>query len=185
MENIPTTPKRKLLHTRQIIAEGFKRDDDLWDLQASLSDVKTTPFPNIYRGKNSGGYIPAGEPLHGMRLTVTVDINLIIRAVDVQMSFTPYQICPEIAKTYQQAIGLKITSGFMRKINELFKSVNGCAHVTELWSTIGTLAYQTLFPEFARRDFDNAAKGLAGACHVHSTEDRTLKNIHAHIPAKD
>lgn len=175
---------RTLQHQRTIIASGYKRDDELWDLEAKLVDIKAVDFPNAYRGKNTGGVILAGEPLHGLMLRVVVDINLIIREVEVNMEFTPYMACGNIRNAYQSAIGIKIEAGFLRKINELFKGVKGCAHITELWSTIGTLAYQTLFPEFARMNFNGAAQGLAGACHIHTSIEQTKENIIAHIPEK-
>jgi len=182
IESKPQKHSRKLLHRRTIIAEGFEREDGLWELVAQLIDSKSRDFPNSYLGAKTGGILLAGEPLHGIALRVVIDINLIIKEVEVQMPYTPYALCKNIIDTYQKAVGLKIESGFLRKINKLFRSVNGCAHVTELWSTIGTLAYQTMFPEFTKRNFNSAVEGLAGACHVHTTVNKTKENIRVHIP---
>ena len=65
--------KRVLLHERTIKLNGFLIDEELYQLEAELLDTKNYDVPNHDRGK-----IKAGEPIHKMKIVLTVDreINL-------------------------------------------------------------------------------------------------------------
>lgn len=172
-EKTPETlrPSRKLLHRRLIDCNGYLREDGLWDLEVILNDTKTYSFPNEYRQT-----IAAGEPLHGMFLRVAVDINLVIHEVEVRMEHTPYQNCADIESRYQQLVGATIKPGFNRKVKELFRAENGCTHINEMWSIIGTLAFQTTFPARYRSSSDQVVTGMVGMCHMHANLDKVRKN---------
>ena len=58
---------RRRAHVRRIEIEGFLRDDGLYELDASLSDVKDVDYPL------ASGLRPAGVPVHFMRVRVTLD----------------------------------------------------------------------------------------------------------------
>ncbi|MCB1868104.1 MAG: DUF2889 domain-containing protein, partial [Gammaproteobacteria bacterium] len=70
--------KRKHLHTRHITCEGFMRDDGLWDIEAKLVDTKPFRFENRLGGRTT----EADEPIHGMLLRVTLDLDLVIHEID-------------------------------------------------------------------------------------------------------
>ncbi len=60
---MPLTPtvERELIHERTIECKGYKRNDDLWDIEGHLIDIKSYEFPNHDRSD-----IAAGEPIHDM-----------------------------------------------------------------------------------------------------------------------
>jgi len=171
-----TQTPRQLVHHRKIDCHGYQREDGLWDLEARLIDTKSYSFPNTYRS----GAILAGEPIHHMLLRVAIDIDLYIREVEVRMPDTPYADCSYVADVYQQIVGEQIRKGINRKIKALFGGVLGCAHVTELWSVLGTVAYQTVFPSRMKANADATSRGLVGSCHIHSSEERVEQNISEH-----
>ena len=74
MSDLPDPVARRPVHTRRISFEGFLREDDLWDIDCTLSDTKSVPIPMRERG-----VLPAGEPIHHMRVRLTVDDTLTIR----------------------------------------------------------------------------------------------------------
>jgi len=115
-----------------------------------------------------------------MLLRVAVDIDLFIHEVEVRMPDTPFEDCPQIAETYQQIVGEQIRKGFIRKVKQLFGGVHGCAHVTELWNVLGTVAYQTVFPSRMKTDATAASNGLVGSCHIHSSRERVEQNVRAY-----
>ena len=51
--------RREHIHSRDIRCRGFRREDGLWDIEATLEDTKTYSFANRDRGG-----IAAGEPIH-------------------------------------------------------------------------------------------------------------------------
>lgn len=80
---------RTLLHTRTITCEGYERADGLWDIDGWMTDVKTYDVPNLDRNG-----IPAGVPVHGMGLRMTIDTDLIIRDIVAVQDFTPSACAP-------------------------------------------------------------------------------------------
>ena len=68
---------RRHLHTRTVVIEGFAREDGLWDLEGRMTDAKTYAFPNQDRG-----VIAAGEPLHDMRVRLTIDSEMRVHSVE-------------------------------------------------------------------------------------------------------
>ena len=66
---MPLSPpvSRSLRHTRAITVEAFARDDGLWDLDASIRDVKTRDI------ELGSGTRPGGLPVHDLKLRVTTN----------------------------------------------------------------------------------------------------------------
>ncbi len=69
---LPTPENRQLAHTRVVTCIGFKREDQLWDIEGRIVDTKPYDFPN----KDRGGQIHTGEALHDMSIRLTIDIDL-------------------------------------------------------------------------------------------------------------
>ena len=149
------TTRRELYHTRRIEAAGFKRDDGCWDIEAWLKDTKGYDFDNFDRGK-----IKSGDPLHEMRLRLTLDDTMTIKAAHAVTNASPYSICHQVTPNYfEKLVGVQIAAGFSRKVKELFHGVAGCTHLTDLLPIMATVAYQTIVT--ARVRDSNNTKGLA------------------------
>ena len=69
---------REHLHDRRYDFQGFRRKDGLWDIEGRMTDSKTYSFPNEYRGE-----IQAGEPLHDMRIRLTLDDHFTVTDIEV------------------------------------------------------------------------------------------------------
>jgi Protein of unknown function (DUF2889) len=131
---------REHLHTRTISCKAFARNDDLIDIEGTLLDIKTYPMPLPERG-----IVPTGEPLHEMKLSITIDRSFLIRDASALTLHSPYRICDSINDSYRQIIGLRIESGFTQNIKRMFRGVNGCQHLTELLPTMATTAFQVMW----------------------------------------
>ena len=66
---LPNPEPRERLHTRRYEFNGYQRADGLWDIEGRMTDVKSYGFDNDYRGR-----IEAEEPLHDMRIRLTLDV---------------------------------------------------------------------------------------------------------------
>jgi hypothetical protein len=175
---LPTPAARTLKHTRRVICEGFKRDDGLWDIEAHLIDTKT--FPLKLRDHPQGKLEP-GEPLHGLSLRVTVDLDLNILDAVASMDYTPYNICRSISDSYKQLIGLQIAPGFTAKTKALFSGRNGCTHLLELLGPLATSAYQSTHQEREVKehfwqDQENPPPML-DTCHTLASDGDIVKEI--------
>jgi hypothetical protein len=130
---------RRLIHERQVKCRGYLRADGLWDIEASLADVKTHAVPLA-----EGRIVEAGEAYHGMWLRLTVDDQFTICAVAVRMPEVPTSECRGAMPVYQQLVGLRIEPGFTRTIKRMFGGIQGCVHLTEVLMPIATTAFQTI-----------------------------------------
>lgn len=137
---LPQPANRQRLHTRRIVCEGFLREDGLWDIEAHLIDTKTYAFAN-----NDRGTIEPGEPLHEMRLRLTLDDAMVVRGVEAVTEAGPYTVCGAITPAFKVLEGLAIGSGWRRRVHELLGGVKGCTHLVELLGPMATVAFQTLW----------------------------------------
>lgn len=134
------TVARQPIHTRRIEMQGFKRSDGLWDIEGWLQDTKDYDFDNMHRGQ-----IRAGDPLHQMRLRLTIDDDMVIKDAHAVSNATPYNICDAITVNYyQKLVGEKIAAGFSKKVKTIFQGVAGCTHLTDMVIMMATVAYQTV-----------------------------------------
>ncbi|MEE8272107.1 MAG: DUF2889 domain-containing protein [Alphaproteobacteria bacterium] len=170
--------ERDHVHTRRIDCRGFRRADGLWDVEGHLTDVKTYPFRNDYRGT-----IEPGEPLHDMWLRLTIDDGLTIRAVEAVTDRGPYHICGDIAPAFDKLVGLSMRPGFTRRVRQLLGGVRGCTHLVELLVPMATTAFQTIFPILSREHAETGGGGarpkrrppLLDTCHAFASDGPIVK----------
>jgi hypothetical protein len=130
---------RTPLHTRSIRLDGYARADGLFDVEARLTDVKH------YRLLNwPGGELAPGEPMHDMVVTMTVDLDGVIRAFEARAQASPHRVCATGAAHFERLVGLSITQGFLRRAAERIGGVEGCTHIRELLQQMATVAFQSL-----------------------------------------
>ncbi|WP_048440336.1 DUF2889 domain-containing protein [Caenimonas sp. SL110] len=162
-ESLAVSP-RTLAHTRRISCEGFTRADGLFEIEGLLIDTKPTSLQLVT------GPVPAGTPIHQMRVVLVIDRQRTILQVRASTEHSPYPVCGEITSTYGQLVGLRIEPGFTREVKRLFRGVRGCSHMTELLPPMASTAFQLLW---ADGDFESAdAPGSErrtsplGGCHA-------------------
>jgi len=137
---LSTPVARTLKHRRIIECEGFQRDDGLWDIEAKLVDTKTYSFENSWRGE-----VQAGEPLHDMRIRLTVDDDLVVQAIETASVKTPYAICGDVTPNFQRLVGAQIGPGWTRTIRKHVGGIHGCTHLIEMLGRMGAVAFQTTY----------------------------------------
>jgi hypothetical protein len=170
-----STPKcpRQRVHVRRIEIEGFRRDDGLLELDACLRDVKDLDYPI------ASGVRPAGDPVHEMRVRVTIDAAFNIVEAEACSDWVPYPGgCDTIGPVYRQLVGLNLVKGFRRTVGEMFADVRGCSHLTELLLSLPTAAIQT-FATFRRDNEDNGEKPFQlDRCHALDTGSDTVRRYY-------
>ena len=107
---IPEPQPRKHIHTRTIDYRGYQREDNLWDIEAHMTDIKTYPIRNNWRGQ-----LEVGEPLHEMLIRITIDNEFCIQDIWARTENSPFKICPDIADAYKNLIGIKWAQGGARR----------------------------------------------------------------------
>jgi hypothetical protein len=174
-------PNRRHVHTRSIRVDAYVRDDGLWDLEARLTDTKSRDFPL------ATGLRPAGEAVHDMLLTVTIDTRLNIVAAQAQSPAVPYVgHCDTIGPDYGKLVGLNLLQDFRRHVQGRLGGVHGCTHLTELAKVLPTAAVQAFAGEvFETRDTayaghreDEKMPWQLDRCHALRTDGATVAQFY-------
>jgi len=167
---------REHLHTRRYEFFGYGRADGLFDLEASIVDLKTYGFDNEHRGR-----IEAGEPVHGMAIRLTLDEGLVVRAIEMAPDLGPYAACAGAGEAYQKMVGVRVGPGWRKAIRERVGGAAGCTHMSELLMAMATPAYQTIYGELSRRrrvaggDAEEIWPGLVDTCHAYRSDGPVVK----------
>jgi hypothetical protein len=143
----PPVP-RSLRHTRAITVQAYARDDGLWDLDASISDVKVRDI------LLASGLREGGKPVHDLKLRVTIDRELVIVDAEAASDAVPYPgFCDTIGEAYKKLVGLSLMKHFRLHLKDRLSGVLGCTHLTELAQVLPTAAIQAYANEvFQTRD---------------------------------
>ena len=138
---------RKHLHTRDIQCRGYEREDGLWDIEAEIVDTKTYSFDNADRNG-----VAAGEPVHHMRIRLTLDNDLVVQKAEASTEAAPYGICGDINRAFASLEGAVIAPGWRREVTKRMGGVKGCVHITDLVTgPVAVTAHQTIFTARQRR----------------------------------
>lgn len=130
---------RRPLHRRALDVQVFARDDAQFDVEASLIDTKSHDVPL------AGVARKAGDPIHQMRLLLTVDRQLTITAATSETLWMPYPgACDEHGDAYARLVGLNLMKGFRQAVQERLAGTRGCTHLTELCQILPTAIIQAL-----------------------------------------
>jgi hypothetical protein len=180
-----SSPGRRHVHTRSIRVEAFVRDDGLWDLEAELIDTKARDFPL------ATGLRRAGDPVHEMRLTLTIDAKLNVVGAAASAAWVPYPgYCDTIAPDYAKLVGLNLGQDFRRQLRERLGGARGCTHLTELAGVLPTAAIQAFAGEvYKTRDASQAGQATEAGeperkpfqldrCHALRTDGGAVKQFY-------
>lgn len=160
--------ERYPLHTRQVVCQGFRRSDGLYEFEGRLLDRKTHDLNLLFKR------VPAGQPVHQMRIVLVVDQDWQVRDAHASSDAAPTPYCGEIAAAYECLRGLKIGRGFRRELLRRLGGERGCTHLTDLVEALATTIFQTLMT--LRHDGrqgpgeapeDNPLLRVLGTCHAY------------------
>ncbi|HSW18651.1 MAG TPA: DUF2889 domain-containing protein [Ramlibacter sp.] len=148
-DGMPQPAERELLHQRKIDWRGFRRKDGLWDLEATLTDLRR--YDSVMAEK---GMLPAGMPVHSIVLRITVDDELTVRAIVAAMNAVPYHTCAGALGSLSRLEGASLTRGWRRRVEQDLGGEQGCAHIRDLLGHAPTVAFQTIPVWHAQRHGD-------------------------------
>jgi hypothetical protein len=166
---------RQLIHTREIKTQAFRREDGLWDIEASLIDTKAKDFPL------ASGVKLAGNPIHHMILSLVIDDQFNILAASAKAQSVPYVgYCDKIEPAYEKLVGLNLVNGFRSAVKERFAGILGCSHMTELSTILPTAAIQAFAGEVIKvADHGTGEMPFQlNRCHALRTDGDAVKKYH-------
>jgi len=147
-------PARQLVHGRQLVCRGYRRDDGRWDIEGRLADVKTRDV------KLGGMNVAAGEPYRALALAVTIDETHTIRdaRVEVDVRTAGSAACARAAAAGEMLPGQRIDALFAAETAERFVRAVDCPHLAELLAAVIATARETVpapRPAVVRVDVDD------------------------------
>lgn len=137
MTESPQVPNRVEIHNRSLEFRCFHRDDGLWDIEAALLDTKPYVIGKHRRYE-------AGEPIHRMKVRLTIDDDMIVRDLAAVMENRPYEECVSAIEPMRAVVGLKMGAGWRREVDRVIGGIVGCTHMRELLYNAATAAFQSL-----------------------------------------
>lgn len=171
----PAEDRRTRIHIRSIELEGWRREDGLWDIEARLVDRKDHDY------HLASGVRPRGEAVHDMRIRVTIDRQMTILDAHACSDAVPYADgCELIAPSYRKIVGLNLMRGFRRTVGEMFETVRGCSHMTELLGSLPTAAIQTFASEMRDTEGHDPTRRpfQLDQCHALETSSETVRRYY-------
>ncbi len=138
------TVARAPQHIRQVNFRSYERADGLWDIEGELLDTKAIDLPR----PNGEGIRKAGDPIHHMRIRVTVNTQLVVQAIEAAMEAHPVQGCPAALDAMQRMVGCSMARGWRKSIDANLAGVAGCTHMRELLQNMATAAFQSIVSAF-------------------------------------
>ncbi|HSE73421.1 MAG TPA: DUF2889 domain-containing protein [Dongiaceae bacterium] len=148
---------RDAQHFRNYQFAGYRRADGLFDIEGRMTDAKSYSFPSEWRGR-----VQEGEPIHDMRIRLTLDEQFIIRDVECVTAAGPYEICPAVTPAFAALKGERVGRGWSRILREKFGGRNGCVHHVEMLRAMATVAFQTLYGWQERRKRETGQSSSEG-----------------------
>ena len=166
--------KRQHIHTREIRCDAYQRDDGLWDIEGIITDTKSYSFDNTDRG-----HVAAGEPVHQMRVRLTIDEDLVVQEAEAITEAAPFNMCGNITPDYSQLAGLKIGPGWRKNVFQRLGRTKGCTHISDL--VLGPLpvtAFQAVIPARRLREnepADGKRPSTLDTCHALAATSPVVK----------
>jgi len=160
-------------HCRTVVFDGYKRADGLWDIEGRLLDTKHHDYVL------SSGLRRIGEPVHDMRLRVTIDAHFVVRDLEACSDAVPYPGgCDTVAPDYRQLIGASLLKGFRKRVEALVGGIHGCSHLTELLLGVPTAAIQTFAGDMKDNDHGDQKPFQLDHCRALETSSETVRRYY-------
>ena len=174
---LPTAAsERRLKHRRSIDVQIYARDEGLWEVDAHISDVRTSDT------QMATGLLPAGSPIHDMLVRLVVDEKFNILEAGAHSAAMPYPgQCDDYGDVYGRLVGLNLMNRFRHSVKERLGGVQGCTHITELTQVLPTAVMQA----FAGEVIDTRGTGESAQqpfqidrCHALRSDGVTVKTYY-------
>jgi hypothetical protein len=142
---IPMTDnvQREEIHHRQVDIRFFRRSDGLFEVEGRLLDRKAHTFRRLLHEHDT----PAGTPLHDILVRLIIDESLLVHDASATLAASPFHVCRGAADTLAPLKGIKIGTGWNKRVRELLGGAASCTHIVELLGPMATTAYQGLAPQ--------------------------------------
>lgn len=147
--------------TRNLVIEMFLDEKQQLHAHGQLLDDRFISFHAFEGGSTAPGCF------HDLGVKMIIDIRSFeILEIEVCFLKAPDTACPEVTAVYQQLKGIRIASGYSRKVLALAGGPKGCAHLTHLIITMGPAIVQGAFTALAEEHSGTAGDSSFSDAHM-------------------
>jgi hypothetical protein len=174
--------KREFATRRKITCEGYIREDGLFDIEGRLLDVRGHDISRDWRDE-----VKAGEPIHDISVRLTIDDSLVIRSVEAVSEAVPFPSCRDANSNMQRLLGLTISGGFKRAMQQAVGGVAGCTHVRTLLDNLAGVAIHTVASKHRNESFvafwsswrkdPSKPPALIDSCHSYAADSPNVRRL--------
>jgi hypothetical protein len=167
---------RRDIHQRVIDMKAYAREDGMYDVEAHLVDTKPFPFQRVGRPEPW----PPGQPLHDLWIRMTIDSELVVRAIEASSDVTPYGICKEAENTLQVLVNERIVRGWSAKVKERLRGAASCTHLMEMLIPLATTALQGisgLKDKSERLSLEQSAPKKIDTCYAYGRQRAVVQRL--------
>jgi hypothetical protein len=169
----------KLGHNRDISFKTRRIADDRVKIVSELRDWRRNP--QIW---------PRWKLIHHMKVELTIDPQMVIQDASFQTLSAPYRECRQYVVSAERLLGVSLSKGFTKKVNEIYGGVCGCSHILTLLTNVASagrqgFAFTYMFPEDEKQLNESnlvpmvkkMADFVADTCMVWKSDSEVQKDI--------
>ena len=115
-----------------------------------------------------------------MWIRLTIDEELLIHDIEAVTDDGPYAICPAITPNFKKIKGERIGAGWRQRVRAKLGGTEGCTHLVEMLGAMATVAFQTLYPTWARKRAKASTTkrpALIDTCHAYASDGEIVKKV--------
>lgn len=177
MADLSPPSERNLIHNRSISLTGYARDDGLWDIEAHMVDTRTqsVTYPRF------GASRQAGQPLHEMKIRVTIDDDMLIHDAAAVTIHAPFDVCSIPPKLFPKLKGLSLKEGWRKRVSGIIGGTGGCTHLFGLIANVAAVAYQTVSSseEYVEElERDESRPFFINTCHAYNESGPVIEKLY-------
>jgi hypothetical protein len=124
-------------------------------------------------------------PLHDITVLLVIADDLLVHDARATMHATPFSICQGAVDTLSPLKGLRIGSGWTRRVRELLGGRASCTHIMELMGPLATTAMQGLAPQRLARindpDDESHRRSKVDSCYAYAAEREVVARLWPHL----
>ena len=144
--------KRRKIHTRHIDITTYEASSDTIIVEGVLRDER------LFESYRPTGETISPGTIHDMIIRIEVSgPQLIINDIEVEMPTMPYAVCKETLDCLAPVKGMRIISGFSRKVTVVVGGPKKCIHILTLLKAMAHAAVQASNNARTRKPIDPVA----------------------------
>ena len=164
---------RRELHHRIVDMHCYARDDGLFDVEAHLLDTRGYTALRFTGDKIR----EAGQPVHDIRVRLTLDEHYVVRDVEASSDITPYALCRETEATVKVLIGEAVVAGWSSKVKAALRGAASCNHLLDMLVTMASTAYQGIraFKRLERGEIGEKSVPRLDSCYSYAADREVVR----------